>query len=251
MIYGLYLSASGIMTNAYRQDVIANNLANSETNAFKKDVPLFKQRLTAAQENRKPGDWTDPTLENLGGGMFLMPTRIDLEQGPTEETGNPLDVAIEGDGFFAVQTNGQTRLTRDGRFTIDRNGNLVLPEGQKVLDASGQPIVLERDEPISIGKDGEITQRGKPVGRLGLFDVPDRSQLEKLGNNLFGVADANQLRPAAGTLHPEFLERSNVDPTTEMAELMDAQRQLEANANMIRAQDATLQRLVNDVGKIS
>jgi flagellar basal-body rod protein FlgG len=251
MIYGLYLSATGIMTNAYRQDVIANNLANAETDGFKKDVPLFKQRLTAAQENHKPGDWSDPTLEKLGGGLFLMPTRVNHEQGPLEQTSNPLDVAIEGDGFFGVQTNGQTRLTRDGRFTIDSNGNLVLPEGAKVLDAAGQPLVLSRDQPTSIGKDGVITQGGKTAGRIGLFDVPDRAQLKKLGKNLFAPSDANQLKPGTGTLHAEFVERSNVDPTSELTELMDAQRQLEANANMIRVQDSTLQRLVNDVGKIS
>jgi len=89
------------------------------------------------------------------------------------------------------------------------------------------------------------------VARVGVFDVPDRSQLKQQGGSMLSYPDTNQLRTASGRLHSEVVERSNVDPTTELTELMDAQRQLEANANMIRYQDSTLQRLVNDVGKIS
>ena len=92
---------------------------------------------------------------------------------------------------------------------------------------------------------------GKPVARLGVYNVADPTSLTKAGGNLLAVADPNTLVPSNSTLRSEFVEQSNVDPATEMAELMDAQRQLEANANMIRTQDSTLQRLVNDVGKIS
>jgi len=251
MIYGLYLSATGIMTNAYRQDVIANNLANADTTGFKRDIASFKQRLTEQQEGRRTGGWSDPDLEGLGGGTLVMPTRVDFEQGAIEQSGGPLDVAIEGGSFFAVDQGGQTRLTRDGRFQVNRDGFLVLPDGQKVLDDKLRPIALAADAPTTIDRSGQITQAGQVVARIGLFDVPDRAGLTKVGGNLLAYADPAQIRPASGTLHNGFLEGSNADPTTELTELMDAQRQLEANANMIRAQDATLQRLVNDVGKIS
>src|SRR5687768_1897415 len=102
MIYGLYLSATGIMTNSYRQDVIANNLANSETVGFKRDVALFKERLTQAQEQRIKGDWSNPLLEGIGGGTLAAPTIVDSTQGELEPTGSPLDVAIEGKGYFTV-----------------------------------------------------------------------------------------------------------------------------------------------------
>jgi flagellar basal-body rod protein FlgF len=251
MIYGLYLSATGIMTSEHKQDVIANNLANSETTGFKRDIPAFRQRLTASQESRRPGDWSDPMLEGLGGGLFVQPSRIDLQQGGIEQTGSPLDVAIQGDGFFGVEDKGQTRLTRDGRFQIDRNGSLILTGGQRVLDKQGKPITLPTDSPVSIDASGNIMQGSDVIATLGTFDVPDKGRLTKLGNNLLGYADPGKITPTDATVHSEYLESSNVDSTTEMAELMDSQRQLEANANMIHIQDTMLQLTVNNVGKIS
>jgi len=246
MLYGLYLSATGVLTNSYRQDVIANNLANSETVGFKKDVALFQQRLTATQEQRKIAAHGDPRmLENLGGGVFASPTLVDSSQGELEPTGNQLDIAVQGNGYFAVKAGGNSRLTRDGRFMVDRAG-----KDQQVLDIQHRPIAIDSTQPLSIGKDGVITQAGKPVAQVGLFDVPDKTKLQKEPGNLLNAGEM-PLRPATGTLRSEFVERSNVDPTTELAQLMDAQRQLEANANMIRYQDQMLGKLVNEVGKIS
>ena len=256
MIYGLYLSATGVVTNAYRQDVIANNLANSETVGFKKDVALFDQRLTEAQQRRMAaGSRFNPTsalLENLGGGLLVHPTAIDTGQGEFEPTGSPLDVAIEGDGFFAVDAAGQTRLTRNGQFTINSAGRLTLSnaKGEEVLDAERRPIQLEPGGNVWIAKDGTITQHGRSVARLGVFDVADKSKLSKQGGALMSYGQQDLAPATTATLHNESVERANVDPTTELAQLMDTQRQLEANANMIRYQDQTLAKLVNEVGKI-
>jgi flagellar basal body rod protein FlgG len=264
MIYGLYLSAAGVLTSSYRQDVIANNLANSETVGFKKDLPLFQQRLTEAQLRRLPGSGgasggaTNPLLEPLGGGMLPNPTVIDSSQGDLEPTGNALDVAIEGRGYFAVDDHGETRLTRNGQFAVDREGNLILSNenGQAVLDSQRRPIKLAPGGGVAIGSDGTVTQHGQPVARVGVFDVLDPSRLVKQGATLLKpgnqeLLDAQDANGAAtATLHPEFLERANLDPATELAALMDTQRQLEANANMIRYQDQTLAKLVNEVGKI-
>src|ERR1700722_2420103 len=139
MLYGLYLSATGVMTNSYRQDVIANNLANAQTIGFKKDLTLFKQRPTASQENPAHADWSDPMMDRMGGGTFAMPTAVDTTQGELQHTGSNLDVAIDGGGYFAVDANGKQKLTRNGEFLIDRDGNLILAggEGEKVLDPTG------------------------------------------------------------------------------------------------------------------
>jgi flagellar basal body rod protein FlgG len=266
MIYGLYLSAGGVLASSYRQDVLANNLANSETVGFRKDLPLFQQRLTEAQLRRVPAGgpcagMTNPLLEPLGGGIFPHPTVIDSSQGELQPTGNALDVAVEGRGYFAVDDHGQTRLTRNGQFAVDREGNLVLSNenGQAVLDHQRRPIKVEPGGGVRIGSDGTVTQHDQPVARIGLFDVMDPARLVKQGATLLSPGNQDLLDAsdpgaptgaAAATLHPEFLERANVDPATELAALMDTQRQLEANANMIRYQDQTLSKLVNEVGKI-
>jgi flagellar basal body rod protein FlgG len=252
MLYGLYLSASGMISSAYKQDVVANNLANSETVGFKRDVASFKERLTEAQQRRMPGR-SNAMLEMLGGGIFAQPTLVDTRQGEIEPTGNALDVAIEGDGYFAVtDKQGESRLTRNGQFAVDREGRLILSngEGQAVLDPKGQPVRLVPNTPAVITQDGTVTQAGQVTGRIGVFDVADRSKLTKKGGTLIAHPEQT-LVPAKGLLRSEFVERANVDPATELSELMETQRQLEANANMIRYQDQTLGRLVNEVGKIS
>ena len=255
MIYGLYLSAGGVMSSSYRQDVIANNIANAETVGFKRDVALFKERLTEAQESRARAGDTNGLLEAIGGGMRLRPSHIDTAAGEFEPTGENMDVAIEGDGYFLVDDAGDTRLTRNGDFRIE-DGHLVLADGsgRQVFDPQHRPIPLDGRlaHDTLIAKDGQITQAGQPVGRLGVFDVADPSRLTKHGGTLLNHPDAANLAPNRNAqVRSEFVERANVDPTTELASLMEAQRELEANANMIRYQDQTLGRLVNEVGKIS
>jgi flagellar basal body rod protein FlgG len=269
MIYGLYLSASGVIASSHKQDVIANNLANSETSGFKRDVPQFQQRMTEAEQRRaaaSPRGWSDPMLENIGGGLYVLPSTPDLSQGTMERTGAPLDVAIEGNGYFAVRggsgegttgpdTNAMS-LTRNGQFMVDRRGYLVLgsEQGQRVLDVNKQPIHLSLDAAggaVSVAKDGTISQNSKPVGRIGVFTVADRTKLIKQGGTLLTYPDSSGVTRADVSVRGETIERSNVDPTTELTELIKAQRMLEANANMIRYQDQTLAKLVNEVGKIS
>ena len=255
MIYGLYLSATGVMANSYREDVIANNLANAETTGFKRSTSAFQQRLTAAQEHAALTGQTDPLQEGIGGGLLLSPTGVDPTQGELESTGNALDLAVMGKGYFAVSDHGKTSLTRDGKFILDRNGNLIVDnaEGQQVLGKNMQPIVLDPSKisQTTIGANGEITQAGKLAATVGLFDVSDPTKLVPKGGNIIDYSQAGDLQGATGTLRSQFSERSNVDPATELTQLMDAQRQLEANANMIRYQDETLGKAVTDVGKLS
>jgi flagellar basal-body rod protein FlgG len=255
VIYGLYLSATGVQANSYRQDVIANNIANADTVGFKRHLAVFQERPTEAQAQGR-SDLSDPMLENLGGGFLVSPTMLDTSQGEMETTGNNLDTAIFGKGYFAVDDNGQTKLTRDGEFMLDKDGNLILnnSQGNKVLNSEGKPIQLPGllASNLQIDKSGQINYQGQPLAQLGVFDVPDQSQLVKQGGNLFDYPNlAKSIKPSESSeLRSGFVERANVDPTSEMTQLMETQRQLEANANMIRYQDQSLTRLVNDVGKI-
>lgn len=253
MIYGLYLSATGVMTNSYRQNVLANNLANAETVGFKRDLAMFQQRQPESVEDGTRKMWSNSILDEIGGGVFASPTALDRSQGELEPTGNDLDVAIQGDGFFKVLDQGESKLTRDGRFMVDRAGRLVLSNssGSAVTDEQGNPIVVDPARKTTITGEGQVNQDGFPVAKLGVFEVPIGNGLSKDGNNLLSHPDADKLTPVSHLqLRPQFLERANVDPATELTGLMDAQRQLEANANMIRYQDQTLGRLVNEVGKI-
>lgn len=249
MIYGLYLSATGVLACTHRQDVIANNLANSETVGFKRDLAIQCHRRTEA--GRTGGRATNAVLEPLGGAVGLMPTCTDYSPGERENTGNPLDVAIEGEGMFAVQKDGRVMLTRDGRFLVGPRGTLAMINGAEVLDARLRPVRIASSSPLSIASDGTVTQDGAAIGRIGVFEQPHRSLLRKAGSSLIEYAgNAERLRPAAAVLRSGSIERSNADPVIELAALMEAQRQLEANVNMIRYQDQTLGRLVNDVGRI-
>jgi len=249
MNYGLYLSAMGVLANSQRQDVIANNLANAETVGFKKDLALFKEQRTEAQLRGRAHQSND-LLEPLGGGLVPSGTTLDLSQGPIENTSNPLDVAIVGDGYFAVRNGENLMLTRAGRFQVDRNGVLATDAGHPVLSEKMTSITISPGA-VNIGKDGIITQNGQTVGRLGVFSVSDPKLLAKRGANLMSYPDIERsLKASDAQLRNEALEQANCEPTTELAALMDAQRQLEANANMIRYQDQMLSRLVNDVAKI-
>jgi len=252
MIYGLYLSATGVMANSYRQDVIANNLANSETVGFKRNLALFQERQTEARARGLGNSATDPMLEKLGGGLLVSPTVVDTSQGELEQTGNALDVAIDGEGYLLVDDHGQQRLTRDGRMMIDRTGHLVLAngQGQRVLDGAGKPILLRQTARTEIGEDGQINQDGQPVARLGVYQPANPGRLRNRAGNLLEITDGQPPRAIAPMVHSGFVERANVEPSTELVQLMETQRQLEANANMIRYQDQTLGRLVNDVGRI-
>jgi flagellar basal-body rod protein FlgG len=257
MIYGLYLSATGVLTNSYKQDVIANNLANAETVGFKRSMALFQQRRAEAQIAPDLADQSDPRLAGISGGTFLSPTFVDHTEGVLERTSSNLDVAIHGNGYLAVRDGEQTRLTRNGQMMLDRNGNLILADGSNhpVLDAQRRPIQIPAGIPqsqIEIGSDGTITAGTLgAIAKLGLFDVDDTAKLRPRGGNLFVVPDDQQLKAADGTIAAGFVEDSNVDPTSELTQLINAQRQLEANANMIRFQDQTLAKAVNDVGKVT
>ncbi len=128
MLYGLYVSAAGVISSSYKQDVLANNLANSETTGFKRDMALFTERRTESQE-RGTARGTNSSLENLGGGLFVAPSSFDGEQGNVETTSNTNDLAIMGSGYFGIRSGGKDYLTRAGNLTADAQGTLCSRTG--------------------------------------------------------------------------------------------------------------------------
>jgi flagellar basal-body rod protein FlgF len=246
VIYGLYHSAAGMLANQYRQDVIANNLANVDTASFKRDVPAFSERLIEAQ--RRFGATRNAVLDGQTGGVWSTPTATDWQAGPVEVTDHPLDAAIDGRGFFAVQTNDGVRYSRDGRFTINTQGQLVTAQdGLAVLNDQGAAIQVGADaKDVRLGAYGHLMVNGQTQEQLQVVDFDDAA-LRKIGRNLV-TSDATP-QPIAAKLRTNTIEKSNVDPMKEMVSMIEASRAYQLNAQMVSLQDGTLGRLVNEVSK--
>jgi flagellar basal body rod protein FlgG len=269
MNYGLYLSAGGALASMHRQDVAANNLANLNTVGFKPDVVTMMSRLPERLEGGAlsilgEGGPADPQwmLEQLGGGQFIAPSRVDLRPGSLQQTGNPLDLAIEGDGFFVVNAsrNGAgaegLRLTRDGRFTLNADGELVMSAtGHRVMDANDQPITLDRDVPVTIDGQGNIIQDNNIVATLGFATIRDRAALKKEGDNLLTFVNGNgaqvQRQAASGSIHQRHIESSAVDPILALNSLINASKAAQANVTMMQYHDTILGQAINTFGRVA
>jgi flagellar basal body rod protein FlgG len=250
MQYGLYVSAAGALANSYQQDVVANNLANAETVAFKRDLALVRARQTQAQENG-PRQWTNDLLERLGGGVFALPTATDFSPGSLERTGRTYDVALAGPGFFRVQLDGQVAFTRDGRLRIDEQNRLVMQATDRpLLDVTGKAISLDATEPFQIDERGVISQDGEIVAQLAVVDVSDTDRLRKQGQSLYVATGAVESTPATTPTRQGMLESSGVEPVQELMNLIKAQRAFQQNLSALQIQDQTLGLAVKQVGSL-
>jgi flagellar basal-body rod protein FlgF len=205
------VALSGQMARERQMDVLANNIANLSTTAFKGEEMIFAEILS-----NKGGSTVD-YVQDAG-------TVRDWSQGPLTRTGNALDVALQGAGFFEVQTADGVRYTRDGRLKLDPTGQVVTLEGDAVLSDAQQPIVLPQGTgSISIGQDGTLTAQGSSVGHLGVVNF---DQLNALVGEQDGLFDTDETpTPATGTkVMQGMLEGSNVQPVLEMTRLMEASR---------------------------
>jgi flagellar basal body rod protein FlgG len=249
MIYGFHLSAQGAQAQASRLEVIANNLANAGTTAFKKAMAVFQDNRTYDRETGRP-DEAPGNLNASTGGLTLADVVTDYSQGPLKETGGNLDVAIAGRGFLQV-TDGQNQrfLTRNGNLGINAAGELVLlGSGHRVLSAEGESIKLTSGGgPVQINQDGTISQGGATVGRIGLYEPASTAQLQKAGDSLY--SPTGPVRAADGTVRVKqgFLEGSGTNSVTEMLAMIQASRGFETNVNMIRHQDETMARLLQSL----
>ncbi len=261
MNYGLYLSASGVLTNLYRQDVFANNLANVETVGFKQHLPSIRQRDPESVEDQFGSDVSKRLLDRLGGGALAGPQRIQFGAAPLQKTDNPLDVALDSpDAFFAIRLPDQgdgrlpIRLTRDGRFTRNDQGELVTQTGgHRVLDTNDRPIRLQDDATVQIDSAGRVLQDGDAVAQLQVTAVRNKDQLIKQGQNLFRFQGDQDLRIPTGlsTVRPGFLESSGVDPIQALMKMIAATKSVTANGNLIRYHDLLMDRAVNVLGRVA
>jgi len=248
MPYGMYISAEGAAAQAKRLEVIANNMANVDTAGFKQDVPTFQARFAEAiqQGLAQAGN---QSIDDIGGGVKVIDIETDHAVGQFKRTGNDLDLAISGKGFFHVRgDDGQRYLTRSGNLALDTAGRLVTQNGHRpVLDQSNSEIVLARDLPWSISPDGFISQAGT-IYALGMSQPQSVDDLVKVGNNLFQpLGTVQPLLLAERNIRQGYLEMSGANPVRQMMAMIETTRAFEANTRMIQNQDTTLGSLISRV----
>lgn len=196
---------------------------------------------------------TFPSFNVIGttsGGVRFDKIAVDYTSGITSETGSKLDFAIQGDGFFKVQTPNGVAYTRDGSFTIDANGQLVTKEGYEVLGQNG-PIVLGQNS-FMVDENGDIIIEGQVENSLDIVNIDNKEYLRKQGNNLYTILENIQPEesPFTGHLLQGYLETSNVNTIKEMVNMITAQRSYESNQKVIHAQDQLLEKVVNELGRL-
>jgi len=239
MIKGLYRSASGMLPHIDKQEAIAHNIANAGATGFKKDR-VFARELSEAESRARPKktDWEKTVASYI---------KVDHAPGVFDKTANPLDLAIEGDGFFTLQTTeGATVLTRSGSFVVDNEGFLAFPGGYRLIGDGG--TIQVGTGQLSVSQTGEVQVDGLAAGRITPKTVADVDRLVRLGGSLFGVPEGEPLLPPLSfTVQQGYLETSNVDVVQEMVDMIVAYRTYEANARALQTQDNSLDHLMNKV----
>jgi flagellar basal-body rod protein FlgG len=255
MMRALFSAASGLEAQQMHVDVVANNIANSNTPGFKKDRINFQDLLY--QTYREAGTSTltgaqHPTGLRVGLGVKPIATEKLFSQGAFQSTGNPLDLVVEGDGFFQItMTDGSTAYSRDGTFRLDGSGNIVTSDG---LQVSPNLVIPENATSIDIAPDGNVSvlipgqSSQTQVGQIQLAKFQNPAGLKAMGKNLFIETDAsgapqvgNPGEDGFGTIGQGFIEQSNVSIVEELVQLILAQRGFETNSKAVQTADEMLQ----------
>ena len=261
-IQALYSAATGMTGMETKLDTVANNLANMNTTAFKRDRANFEDLIYHHEQfpgiQDSAGQYT-PTGTQIGMGVRMQSTQTEFTEGTLSQTGQELDVAIEGTGFFQVTSpDGTIEYTRAGNFSKNANGNLVTGSANDGLLLE-PPIVIPPDaQAVSISPEGVVSvqQQGSnqmsQVGQIQLAAFINPQGLLKLGQNLYRETDAsgaptisNPGQNGVGTLQQGMLESSNVEPVQELIDMITTQRAFELNSQAVKAADELLQTVAN------
>lgn len=211
---------------------IANNVANADTAGYRREGFVFSEyvRMLGPQDRSL-------SQANVGGRFF------DATPGAFVETGSAYDVAIQGDGYFLIQTPQGERLTRAGSFMLDREGQLTTPDGHLVLGDGASPIAIPQNAAsVTIAEDGSIAADGAPVGRLGLVTADPTTLMREGGNLLRSTGELETLENPR--MRQGFLEESNVNPVLEIARLIEVQRAYEMGQNLLKDEDERISKTV-------
>ena len=235
MKINLEILKHGLSAQTFKNDIVSNNLANINTIGYKRDV-MFTDML----------DVFDTNDDNKN-------VKTEFTQGTMKETGNPLDIAFAGSGFFVIENNGEEYYTRDGHFTVNSSGNLTTSEGFNVMGQGGIINVSldgSKTGDFEISKLGEIFVNDEYIDMLKIVDFEDYRELTKEGVNLFSANDNHKpYEPEMYMVLQRHLEGSNVNSVDEMVELISLQRNFESTQKAVRTLDDALGKAANDIGR--
>lgn len=234
----MYKALSGALVQTRRLELVTQDLANVNTAGYKGERIVFREVLEAPP---KPD-------EHIGGQVVVTEQRTDFSNGNLRSTGNPLDLALMGEGFFAVQTAAGVRYTRQGVFNLSANKTVVTPSGEAVLGEAG-PIRVD-GEKVDITPDGAVLVDGEEVDRLKIVRAEDPRRLVREGQTFFRAEDANVQPAETVQVVQGSLEEANVSPIESMVALIDLQRQFEAYERAMRTMDGVTEKVVDQAGRL-
>ena len=242
----MYKVLSGAITQMRRLEVVSENLANVNTIGHKGGHVAFAEILAGVSQPK----------ERAGGFVAVGEQRIDFSQGPMQQTENPLDLAIDGDGFFVIETPRGTRYTRQGNFTRDADGTVVTALGDPLLGESGPLQVTGKD--VQITPEGLVVSGGEEVGKIQVVRFANPHILSKEGHGLFRGADGTAQSASAPSEEPQegfsvlqgFVEEANITPLDAMVSLITTQRQFEVYTRAMKTMDAATERVLTEVARL-
>ena len=238
-----YVGLSRQMVLRREMDIVANNIANADTPGFKVEA------LMSRGEHKAP-----PHMPASSGMSYAKAAGVarNFGQGSLHSTDAPLDIAIEGQGFFKITTGDGDRFTRDGHFRTDGTGRLTTQAGDPVADEGGGEITLDPEKgQVSIADDGVVSQGGQQVGKVGVFAFEDLAALDKVGNNFFENTSNLAPKPAEQIkVRQGMLEASNVKPIEEITRMIEVSRAYEQMSRMIDTQGDLSSKAIQSLGRV-
>lgn len=224
---------SGLMRE---MQVVANNIANLSTSGFRREGVIFSEHVTRTAEG--------PSLSMAHGNTRL----VDLSQADISPTGGTFDLAIQGSGFFLIETPAGQALTRAGAFVPSAEGELVTPDGYRLLDQAGAPVFIPPTaRNVGVAEDGTVSADGEPIARLGLWEPVDPAALRHQSGTTFAAGDV--VPSSAGAILQGFLEGSNVEPVSEIARMIEVQRAYEMGQRFMDAEDERMRGVIQTLGR--
>ena len=264
MVKGLYTAYTGMINEQRRMDILSNNLANADTNGYKKEgatSQTFADEL-AIRIKDSSVHGIPQRLGDVSLGVHIGETYTDYTSGNFRITDNQADFALRGDGFFAIAYtdkagNSSVKYTRDGAFVVNRQGYLVTKDGDYVLSMNdarngnaGGRIQVDPNVKIVVDEFGNIFQNNQQVANIGFVDFEDYNYLAKFGENMYDLVEGGTVTESDAQIEQGIIESSNVNVVSEMVEMISVSRAYQAGQKMINAIDDTLGKAVNEVGKI-